>query len=487
MTWTPRAIIGTWTPDQQRIAENFPEARRLCCVAANGVGKTYLAADLAVSFMLDFTAALVITTAPTQRQVEQLLWPEIWNRLKQLELVDPQAERGPPEWSSPDGDRYIGFATNRPARMQGLHAGAMLIIIDEASGMTQALIEACEALAVGEQNFIFAIGNPNEPSGPFFALTKTPSWRQEQLSALTHPNIVTRTEIIPGATNWRSLLARVKDWCRKTDTQNAESFALDLTEAEADYLVSDLPEPPHHDFLASRTVSHFLPNDAFRIRYLGDFPESASGSLFSGPQLLKCLDRAVTAEGRKFASVDVAREGGDNTIYALRQGNAITALEVIPASEFLAQADEIVRRIHRDNPESLTIECAGLGTGLHDLLTAVSPCRVFEFPPAGDPPSPQDQKRFANRRAQGYGNLATAVQQQQISLPNDPDLIADLQATLYKYTPEQQLQILDKATIKAKTGRSPDRADAVSILWEYGSYYTPTTQPRRSHKEEIDW
>src|SRR5258708_24456396 len=79
-TWRPRPLLGAWTDDQRRIAEHFPSARRVCVTAANGVGKTHLAADLAVSFLLDLPAAQLITTPPTQRQVENLLWPQPYQR-----------------------------------------------------------------------------------------------------------------------------------------------------------------------------------------------------------------------------------------------------------------------------------------------------------------------------------------------------------------------------------------------------------------------
>lgn len=489
--WTPRPILDSWTPDQARIANHFPAARRLCVCAANGVGKTYLAADLAVSFLLDHTAAIVITTAPTQRQVEQLLWPEVVKRLKHLGLMEADAEPGPPEWISADGDRYIGFATNKPARMQGIHAPAMLIIIDEASGVTGPMIEATEALAIGEENYIFAIGNPNEPTGAFYTLTRTPSWRQEQLSALTHPNIVTRTETIPGATNWRTLLQRCKDWAKRTEQPTADSFTLSLTPEEIAYLDdTGATEPPTHDTGATQHDTHFIPNDAFRVRYLGRFPEQASGALFS-PQIIEaCQDRVLPSGGRRFAALDVARLGGDETIYACREGNTIIALEVIPAATLPEQCDDILRRLTRDNPESLKVDAAGLGIGLIDHLRLKALLPVIEFQPGGEPLTMQDQKRFFNRRAQAYGNFAEAMMRGQVSIPKDDNLAADLLAVLYRHTPDQQLQILDKATIKAKTGRSPDRGDAVSMLWEDGSYYRPTasaTAQANRHREDIEW
>jgi hypothetical protein len=63
-----------------------------------------------------------------------------------------------------------------------------------------------------------------------------PSWRNETLSALTHPNIIQKREVVPGATNWRTLLQRVKDWCRPAETLTSDTFALELNLDEIAYL-----------------------------------------------------------------------------------------------------------------------------------------------------------------------------------------------------------------------------------------------------------
>ena len=120
-TWTPRPVLGRWTPDQQAVADCFPLRRRVCVPAANGVGKTYLAADLVVSFLADLPGAFAIITAPTNRQVSQLLWPMVVQRLRATGLAeDGWTFSKSPFWLGGDGDRLIGFATNSPERMSGL-------------------------------------------------------------------------------------------------------------------------------------------------------------------------------------------------------------------------------------------------------------------------------------------------------------------------------------------------------------------------------
>lgn len=485
--WRPEPILGTWTPDQARVAAHFPQARRVCVCAANGVGKTFLAADLAVSFLFSYNRPLVLFTAPTQRQVEQLLWAEIVRRLKYLGLMPPAAPPGKPEWER-EGRTLYGFATNQPERLQGFHAPHMLLLIDEASGMTAEMLEAIEAVAIGDTNYVFAIGNPNEPYSPFYELTQRPSWRQETLSALTHPNILHRREVIPGATNWNTLLQRAKDWCRIAPTETDDTFTLQLTPQERAYLTDrNATEPPPPE--GPRTEQVFLlPNDAFRVRYLGRFPAASSDTLFSPQMIQESMQRPIAPQGRRFAALDVAREGGDRTIYALRAGDAIATLCEIPPGPFPRQAECILGLLYRDRPETLTVECAGLGIGLYDLLYQRATCPVLQFQPAGKPFAPQDRQRYLNRRAQAYGKLAEAMREGRVSLPDDPELRADLAAIRYRTTPDLQMQILDKESIKARTGRSPDRADAIAILWEHDTPAHLTMIPRRARLHDpVDW
>jgi hypothetical protein len=62
-----------WEKQEEVIRSVFENARttvRSC----HGVGKTFIAADVAEAFFHAYDDAIVITTAPTQRQVSKILW-----------------------------------------------------------------------------------------------------------------------------------------------------------------------------------------------------------------------------------------------------------------------------------------------------------------------------------------------------------------------------------------------------------------------------
>lgn len=479
--WNPRPILQPWTPDQRRVAEQLPARRRLAVPAANGVGKTYLAADLAASFIADMPAAAVILTAPTNRQVCELLWPHIADRLIEMGLVE-QDWTIPimPKWSGGDGDHLIGFATNTPQRMQGFHAENLLVLIDEASGLPMSLVEALEGIAVGENNHIVAIGNPNVAEGAFYEMTRRPSWHTETISALTHPNILAHREEIPGATTWTTLIDRVRDWCKETDCEtdgSDDTFTIEVSEVE---LQTGWDE--------TRVRRTFSPNDAFRIRYLGRFPSAVQWSLINRGYVNAAMDAIIPGNRPRIAAVDVARTGGDRTIYALRQGDTVTKLITIAPQELMKQADDIKAILHADDPEKVVIDAAGLGIGLIDRLRGITDVEVVSFHGSGEPVAPSQQKKYLNRRAAAYANLQIAFEGKRIAIPKDPDLADELAAVRYRHTFDGRMQIEDKERIKMHLGRSPDAADAISLLWEHGTDFTwiqPTAVAARP--EQITW
>jgi hypothetical protein len=445
--------------------------------AANGVGKTYLAADLVASFIADMPAARIILTAPTNRQVSELLWPHVTERLLKLGLANIDwIIPTKPKWSGGDGDKLIGFATNTPMRMQGFHAGNELIIGDEASGMTSAITEALEGIAIAENNYILLIGNPNLAEGAFYTACKQPSYHTEAISSLTHPNILARAEVIPGATTWESLVARVRDWCKEVATATDETFSIEVADSE-------LQSGPSEE----RRPRNFLPNDAFRIRYLGRFPSSTQWSLIMRNQIDAAMTRDLPGARPKLAALDVARTGGDSTVYGLRIGDTLAREQIVQPSDLMSQAEEIAQILRKDQPEMITIDAAGLGIGLIDRLIEISTtCPIVAFVGSGEPSSPSDRKKYLNRRAACYGRLATAFETERISLPHDTELADELAAVKYRFTGEGQMQMEDKEKIKSVLGRSPDRADMLSLLWETGTdfgfvRYTP---PARQEAEK---
>ncbi|MEO0935500.1 MAG: hypothetical protein AAFY21_17710, partial [Cyanobacteria bacterium J06641_2] len=155
--------------------------------AAHGVGKSFLAGTICVLWWVFACQGLCITTAPTKRQVEEILWREVRtgydrNRLKL------GGERGKTFVRVSANAYAFGFTakSNDSNGFQGVHHDKLLVIIDESNGVSQEIDDGAISCATGAANRILRIGNPTEPGTPFESACKKSHIR---IPVWTHPNV----------------------------------------------------------------------------------------------------------------------------------------------------------------------------------------------------------------------------------------------------------------------------------------------------------
>ena len=122
---------------QLEIAELVRDHPRTVVVTANGIGKDWVTARLAVWWVYA-RRGFVILTGPTERQVKQILMrevrkvfalaPELPGELYSLELrVDDAGESG-----------ILAFTSDNPDRLTGFHHPRLLICVTEGQGVDEA-------------------------------------------------------------------------------------------------------------------------------------------------------------------------------------------------------------------------------------------------------------------------------------------------------------------------------------------------------------
>ena len=109
----------------------------------------------------------------------------------------------------------------------------------------------------------------------------------------------------------------------------------------------------------------------------------------------------------------------------------------------------------------ITVDVVGLGAGIVDRLREMGySVRGFN----GGSFTTQ-QHKFLNLRASSYWNLRTLLEEGRIALPRDPGLFEELLAIRWFPTSEGKVQLERKVDMKRRLGKSPDRADAVSMAF----------------------
>lgn len=182
--------------------------RRVAVKAGNSVSKTFTAAGLANCFNDIYGPnSSVITTAPTSKHLEDVLWGEIKNQrinakvplggeITQLNI----SRKNHPKWIFTGLTVRPDNITQQAAALQGYHNEWVLIIFDEASGIPPQIWAAAERLMTNERCFWLVIGNPPiNGLGEFVDCFKPDSgWHQITISVLDTPNFKEGKEIIPG-------------------------------------------------------------------------------------------------------------------------------------------------------------------------------------------------------------------------------------------------------------------------------------------------
>lgn len=411
---------------------------RVSVRSGHKVSKSTSAAVLAWWYTADPVhrpAARAIITAPTGRQVSEIIWREILAlhaRAKQRDFALPVPGGRPGtgvRWG--DGREIVGFTIDdgQPEAIAGFSGANLLFILDEASGINDRVFEALDGNAAAGARF-FLISNPTRTSGAFFESHQLGSdYFALHISSEASPN-VTGEARIPGLAT--------REW-------------------------------------VERMVAKYGRDSLFvAVRVRGEFPASADDEIFGAALVRSAAERDVPAEGPGVAGLDVAAFGGDTNVLAFRRGRRVLPLIRLDAGDSAAVAGQALRALRRLRASGeivpVYIDANGVGFGVWSLLAGdgfewddehfvprdeVVAVAVMASEAATDP-------TYANRRAEMHFHLREQLALD-LALPQDRVLDEELRALKYQLDPQGRILAMPKKKLRALLERSPDAADAVML------------------------
>jgi len=423
--------VGLWSK-QREICYSVQKNRFTAVKSGHGVGKSFTTSNLAAWWVdthpVDDT--LVISTAPSSRQVGAIMWEEIRkiHRKAQLAGEVQRANR----WIIDDTE--VGFG-RKPQdydkhAFQGLHRDNLLVIIDEACGVDEWLWIAAISMATGENNRIIAIGNPDDPSSYFSKVCRPGTdWNVIQISVFDSPNF--------------------------TGEQVTEEARRKLTQ---------------HSWVDFMSKEVGRGTATWTSKVLGEFPEVDEMSTIPLAWIHRAQERYQEWEdagkpisGRHLLGVDVARYGGDKTAFAHRWGNVFTSVDVYPGGDTEATAERVLE--HED--ATAIVDTNGVGAGVYDKLRARGMAALpFNSGNRTHLRDKSGQIEFYNLRAAATWRLREALDPAKgatLCLPPGELLAADLSSPRWATMAGGKLVIETKKEVKKRLGRSPDRGDSVIL------------------------
>jgi len=436
--------LDTW---QVAASEALRDHHFVAVRSGSGVGKSVWISAMASWMLATKPFSKIPCTAPSKHQLEDVLWGEFYKRIQNSAYLQELVS-----WThtkvSVKGYEPSWYAVARTARvspdgtiaegLQGFHAERnLMFLVDEASGVSDAVFPAMEGALTGEDAYAILTGNPTRLSGYFH-------------SVFTDPKV-------------RELYKTFRVSCY--DSSYVEDRYIKMMESR-----------------------YGVDHPIFQIKVLGDFPSSDVFLIFAVDDIERFKNNRFSDVGThnpnvsKEIGVDIGRTMA-KSIACVRCGNKIiewserglrgTTTDVPEIAEW------VIALILAYEPSAVKIDSIGVGAGVYDIVKRLYP--KITFPVIGNiPPEESKKSRYVNLRAQGYWELRDILPKLYTDKMSQMflDELSDLR---YKLKGDKIL-IESKEEIMKRIGRSPDYVDATVYAFldsslcvdKHMTFYMPT-------------
>ncbi len=415
-----KEVLGAdlWSK-QEEVLTALKDHQRVAVKSGNGLGKGFSAAVAILWFLCCHDPAVVLSTAPTFRQVRHVLWREVHRLYRRAafplggKLLDTRLEMSEFRFA-------LGLSADSDDEFQGFHSPNMLIVVDEAEGVEETIYEAIEAIMTSEYCGLLLIGNPTTMSGTFRAAFHEDRtlYHTVTISALESPNVKAGRVVTRGLTTHRWVEERKKVWGEE--------------------------------------------NPIYQARVLGEFPDQGEDTLIA----LSMVEAATRGEStvpseedQVILAVDVARFGSDKSVILRRRGMVVEDVQAYRGLDTMKLTGLIVAAIDSCNPQEVVVDEVGIGAGVVDRLREQG--HHVQGINVGRPA--QDNQHFANMRAEGYWRLRQLFTEGAIRIPADNDLIGQMAALRYSFNSLGHVVMESKDEMRRRGVPSPDKADALML------------------------
>lgn len=464
------ALCAKLDKEQRDIIDSVQHNPMTAVASGTARGKDFVSACASLCFMyltprFDSNGVLtentkVAMTAPTGRQVSNIMTPEVRRLLRAARakfpfccpgrLVADDIRTSFEEWF------LTGFKAddNATEAWSGFHAANTMFVVTEASGISETVFNAIEGNLQGNSRMLIVF-NPNITTGYAARAMKSDRYRKFRLNSLNAENVVKKKIILPGQVDYEWIKDKVANWC-------SPILPSDLNKGEG-------------DFEFERGL--YRPNDLFRVKVLGMFPKVSEDILIPYEWIELANERWKQYQEEGFETkkkcrlgVDVAGMGRDDSVLCPRYGNYVPKFEVHQSA---GKADHmhvvgLIIKYLKEKGAKAFIDTIGEGAGVYSRLQeqeyagAIS-CKYSEG--ADGLNDITGQYTFANMRAFCYWALRDWLNPKNNFMPALPPcdrLMEEATETHWKFQSNGSIIIEQKEDIKKRIKRSPDWMDALA-------------------------
>lgn len=432
--------VQTWSAQDDILKAMTAHRARVAVRSGQKVGKSKVAAFLALWFYDTHEDARVVVTAPTSRQVDTIFWREIKRHVRRsAQPIDGRiGELARTGLKADDQREIVGFTATEAESVAGVSGKNLLYIVDEASGVSREIFDAIEGNRASAAAKILLISNPTRTEGTFFDAFhgKKEFYKTFTVSAEQTPNVLERREVIPGLASIDHIEEKRREWG------------------------VDSPQ--------------------YKIRVLGEHSLNEDGKIISIQAIVDAEARweASPAAGRLHIGVDPAGpgQGGDESAFAVRRGQKIKhvhAASGLTADAHIVQIVGLLGAHHEPNDLTpvVAIDSEGpIGAELFYALRAYLEQHKGAFilvRVRSSEKATRERRNYDRVRDEMFANFELWLREGG-AIPTDAKLSHELHAASWYQLPGRALlKATPKSELRTILGRSPDRADACMLsVWE---------------------
>lgn len=427
---------------------------RVAARSGQKTGKTKFAVWASFWFYECFEGSRVFLCAAIKEQTKRVMWNEV--RLTHKACVDRGVDLDGKLALSPEGGlvstdgsrQVIGVGGRDIEAVAGLSGGNMLTIIDEASHMAESKAQAFAGNTMGGGALVM-LSQATRNEGPFFDAFhgQRAFWQLFHLDAekiaAWHAEYQRRTgKRVPGVAETYKI--------EEFRQMYGESSPFWILRVKGGFLINELGRGiPMH--LIEAAIARWAGGDDDGLLSLG---------------------------------IDPAGTGDDKTGMAIVRGARLVAIFAFPnltEDEIIAKARMLLQRHRRDGEiPQVCLDVDGpigskLAYKLHpiaDELLATRPreaFRVYSVKPST--PATRRADLYVRTRDELYAWCGEWMKT--AAIPDDPELQVELHTPMWEVLLDGRQRKMSKDDIRAKIGRSPDKADAVELaVWNPAPWVT---------------
>ena len=415
----------------------LPKQKRISIRSGHGTGKDASASWAVLWFLSTRVYAKVVCTAPTARQLNDILWSEISKWARDSAIQDEfviQSEKifhkGAPKewWARAVSPSVKADPTDQAETLAGFHGDHLFIVVDEASGVEDPVFIPIEGALTQEDNRVLLIGNPTKNKGYFH-------------DTQFHAEIKKM---------WHRL-----HW----DSRDSENV-----------------KPEYAVYMATK---YGVDSNVFRIRVAGEPPLEDERTLIPLYWAEQCIGKELDIDEEEpcYLGVDVARYGEDKSIILPRQGLIIKPWESFQGMNTAILTDHVVLTYDENDAEGCGVDVIGVGAGVADNLRKRDMPGLFDINVHW---ASSDAQKFALLRDELWWRVRENCMHGYYSFPDiklpgetlslGQELANELSSPRYEFNRNGAVKVEGKKEMKKRGVASPNIADALCITeYFYGS------------------